>query len=179
LDYCVELGTGLNLSREDLSFLTYSDLEELKLNVSSSEHLSKLIKIRKTDYMITRSIELPSLIQRDADFYCFERLASQPNFVTANKVEAKVQILDSSQEFEVTNKIVMIPQADPGYDWLFGHGIAGLITQFGGANSHMAIRAAEIGLPAAIGVGEKMYEKISKMKQIELDCANQVIRELM
>jgi phosphohistidine swiveling domain-containing protein len=179
LDYCVELGAGLNLSREDLSFLTYSDLEELKLNVPSSKHLSKLIEIRKTDYTITSSIELPSLIQRDADFYCFERLTSQPNFVTANKVDAEVQILDSSQEFEVSNKIVMIPQADPGYDWLFGHGIAGLITQFGGANSHMAIRAAEIGLPAAIGVGEKMYEKISKMKQVELDCANQVIRELM
>jgi len=179
LDYCVELGTELNLSREELSFLTYGDLEELKLNVPSSEHLSKLIDIRKRDYTITSSIELPSLIQRDADFYCFERLTSQPNFVTANKVDAEVQILDSSQEFEITNKIVMIPQADPGYDWLFGHGISGLITQFGGANSHMAIRAAEIGLPAAIGVGEKMYEKVSKMKQVELDCANQVIREVL
>ncbi len=179
LDYCVELGIGLNLPREELSFLTYGDLEDLKLNVPSSEHLSKLIDIRKRDYTITSSIELPSLIQRNADFYCFERLTSQPNFVTANKVDAEVQILDSSQECGITNKIVMIPQADPGYDWLFGHGISGLITQFGGANSHMAIRAAEIGLPAAIGVGEKMYEKVSKMKQVELDCANQVIRELL
>ena len=24
-----------------------------------------------------------------------------------------------------------IPQADPGYDWLFGHGIVGLITKYG------------------------------------------------
>jgi len=179
LDYCVELGAGLNLSREELSFLTYGDLEELKLNVASSEHLSKLIDMRKRDYTITSSIELPSLIQRDADFYCFERFASQPNFVTTNKVVAEVQTLHSSQEFDITNKIVMIPQADPGYDWLFGHSISGLITQFGGANSHMAIRAAEIGLPAAIGVGEKMYERISRMKQLELDCANQVIRELL
>jgi phosphoenolpyruvate-protein kinase (PTS system EI component) len=61
---------------------------------------------------------------------------------------------------------------------LFGHGIAGLITKFGGANSHMAIRSAEIGLPAAIGVGEKLYEKISQMKRVSLDCANHIIREI-
>ena len=30
-------------------------------------------------------------------------------------------------------KIVLIPQADPGYDWLFGHKIAGLITKYGAA----------------------------------------------
>ncbi|NQY42139.1 MAG: hypothetical protein HRT87_02185, partial [Legionellales bacterium] len=71
----------------------------------------------------------------------------------------------------------LIPQADPGYDWLFGQGISGLITKFGGANSHMAIRAGEMNLPAAIGVGEKLYERIMKMDVVELDCANQVIRE--
>ncbi len=64
------------------------------------------------------------------------------------------------------------------YDWLFGQDIAGLITQYGGANSHMAIRAAEIGLPAAIGVGEKLYEEIAKMHQVELDCGNQIIRKI-
>ena len=179
LDYCVTLGLGLNLSREELSFLTCGDLEELKVNVTSSENLSKLIDIRKRDYAATRIIELPSIIQRDTDFYCFERLTYQPNYVTANRVNAEVKILDSSKKADFTNRIVMIPQADPGYDWLFGHGIVGLITQFGGANSHMAIRAAEIDLPAAIGVGEKLYEKVSKMKRIELDCANQVIRELL
>ena len=50
--------------------------------------------------------------------------------------------------------IVCIPGADPGYDWIFSQGIAGLITAFGGANSHMAIRAAELGIPAVIGAGE-------------------------
>jgi hypothetical protein len=43
----------------------------------------------------------------------------------------------------------------------------------------MAIRAAEVGLPAAIGVGEKLYEQIAKMKLIELDCCNQVIKEVL
>ena len=66
-------------------------------------------------------------------------------------------------------KIVAIPNADPGFDWIFSHNIAGLITQYGGANSHMAIRCAELGIPAAIGVGDKIYENL-KEGNIMLDC---------
>ena len=73
---------------------------------------------------------------------------------------------------------MLIQSADPGYDWIFSHGIGGFITMYGGVNSHMAIRAAEINLPAAVGVGEKLYEKIENMRQVELDCANHVIREI-
>ena len=73
---------------------------------------------------------------------------------------------------------MLIPQADPGYDWLLGHNILGLITKYGGANSHMAIRAAETGLAAAIGVGEKLYEPLASAGYVQLDCANQVIRPL-
>ncbi len=178
LDLCIELGTELALSREDLSYLEYYDLEQLKLNAVTKAHLHEEIEMRKRNHAVTCSIELPSLIQRGADFYCFERFTSQPNFVTINKVEASVQRLESDEQVELSDKLVLIPQADPGYDWLFGHGIAGLITQYGGANSHMAIRAAEIGLPAAIGVGEKLYEKIACMRRVELDCANHTIREI-
>jgi glutamine kinase len=78
---------------------------------------------------------------------------------------------------DVSGKIVLVPQADPGYDWLFGRGIVGLVTMYGGANSHMSIRAIEMGLPAAIGVGQKLYERLARMKRIQLDCANRIIKE--
>jgi phosphohistidine swiveling domain-containing protein len=175
---CVDVGAKLDISREDLSYLEYSDLEQLKLNAVSVAQLREQIETRKQSHMVTCSVELPTLIKRDADFYSFERFASQPNFVTINCTEATVQRLDSDDHVDLRGKLVLIPQADPGYDWLFGHGIAGLITKFGGANSHMAIRSAEIGLPAAIGVGEKLYEKISQMKRVSLDCANHIIREI-
>ena len=134
--------------------------------------------MRKQAYATTCAIELPSFIQQNVDMFCFERLTSQPNFVTSSRVEGRIHNLDAHQQESLKNKVVLIPQADPGYDWLFGHGIAGLITQFGGANSHMAIRAAEISLPAAIGVGEKLYEEISTMHLVELDCGNQLIRKI-
>ena len=75
-------------------------------------------------------------------------------------------------------RIVVIPSADPGYDWLFGQGIAGLVTMYGGANSHMAIRAAEFDLPAAIGVGPAMYETLAKANDIHLDPRNQAVRAI-
>ena len=68
------------------------------------------------------------------------------------------------------NKIVLIENADPGFDFLFGLGIKGLITQYGGANSHMAIRCLEENIPACIGIGEKSFDIIKKSKIIELNC---------
>ena len=67
--------------------------------------------------------------------------------------------------------IVTIPSADPGYDWLFSYKIAGLVTAFGGVNSHMAIRAGELNLPAVIGAGETLYEHWSTATQLRIDCA--------
>ena len=50
----------------------------------------------------------------------------------------------------------MIENADPGFDWIFGSKILGLITKYGGVNSHMAIRCAELEIPVAIGCGEQV-----------------------
>ncbi len=178
LDYCIKFGEEHHISREELAFLTFIDIKYLKLNLATLSEVNDLIKMRQKAYATTAVIELPSFIQQNIDLFCFERLASQPNFVTSIRVSGETHCLVTQQAQKLKGKVVLIPQADPGYDWLFGHGIAGLITQFGGANSHMAIRAAEIGLPAAIGVGEKLYEAISRMTMVELDCGNQLIRRI-
>lgn len=78
----------------------------------------------------------------------------------------------------LANAIVAIPSADPGFDWLFSHPIAGLITAYGGANSHMAIRAGELGLPAVIGTGEFLFEKWSRARRLAIDCAAKRVEPL-
>ena len=39
----------------------------------------------------------------------------------------------------------------------------------------MAIRCSEVGIPAAIGCGEIIYEKLILASEIMLDCKNQQI----
>ena len=69
----------------------------------------------------------------------------------------------------------MIDSADPGYDFIFSCQIKGLITKFGGANSHMSIRCSELNIPSAIGVGEKKFRELLAAKKIHLDCQTQKI----
>ena len=51
------------------------------------------------------------------------------------------------------------------FDWIFTFKIKGLITKFGGAASHMAIRCAEFQIPAAIGCGEIIFNELLKQKK--------------
>ena len=175
LDCLSDYGDQNKILREDMSFMTYSDLEALRLNMIDMSMLKKNITQSKRKYDITTAVELPSLISSASDFFCFERHSMLPNFVGVDSVTAAVVNIEHSKD-DLGGKIVLIPQADPGFDWLFGHNIAGLITQYGGANSHMAIRSAEIGLPAAIGVGEKLYESLLSANRLELDCLGQRIK---
>ena len=126
--------------------------------------------------MVTKAIELPSLINTPEHFYCFEHHSSKPNFIGIDKVISEITVIDEATPEQLNGKVVMIPQADPGYDWLFEYNIVGLITMYGGANSHMAIRSAELGIPAAIGVGKKLYDTLETVTKIELDCTGQLIR---
>ena len=68
--------------------------------------------------------------------------------------------------------IVCISSADPGYDWLFSHSIGGLVTAWGGINSHMAIRAGEMGVPAIIGAGDKIFHEFEAAQYVRMDCGS-------
>ena len=97
----------------------------------------------------------------------------KPNYITSNAITAKIISLGEKNESpDLTGKIVLIENADPGYDWIFTKNPAGLITKYGGVASHMAIRCAEIGLPAAIGCGEIIFDYLSTSSKIFLDCKN-------
>lgn len=176
LDLLVDFGQEVNLSRDEVSYLTYHDIEILLTQASYSSVIKKTITARQKLYQVTKIIELPPFISKSSNFYSFERHSSLPNFVGVDRIVADLEKISKQNQLTLKGKVVMIPQADPGYDWLFGLEIAGLITKYGGANSHMAIRSAEIGLPAAIGVGEKVYDSLISAKVIELDCLNHILR---
>jgi phosphoenolpyruvate-protein kinase (PTS system EI component) len=121
---------------------------------------------------------LPGHITDAGDLLCFEQRAAEPNFVTQRAVEGLAVAAGLRPEATVEGCVVLVPSADPGYDWLLARNIRGLITMYGGANSHMAVRAAELQLPAAIGVGELLYDALAPTRAIRLDCASRTITPL-
>ena len=175
LDILENWCTTQNISLNDIKFIEYKDILKYEKD-KDLESLKKIISKNKNKFTYTKLTHLPDLIENQNDFYFFEYKDTQPNFLTNKKIISEVTDNLSSPK-HIINKIVLIENADPGYDWLFSHNIGGIITKYGGANSHMAIRSAEIGIPSAIGVGETLFEKLKSYKIIELNCTNRVIRK--
>ena len=120
---------------------------------------------------------LPPVIVQPKDVYAFQVPASQPNFITL--LTATGPVVDVEQSAEVVDgSIVLIRSADPGWDWILTRGISAFITQYGGANSHMAVRAHQLGLPAVIGAGESLFERCRRAQRLLVDCRNHQITVL-
>jgi hypothetical protein len=173
----IEVGIQYGFSREELA---YSDITVFKeLHVAATDPrdvLSRTIDQGRARYAETLKISLPPLITRPEDVWAFEWPKTAPNFITQKQVTAPVVGCDARER--LVGAIVCIPNADPGFDWLFAYPIAGLITAWGGANSHMAIRAGEIGLPAVIGAGEVLYRRWFAAQRLYLDCAGRRVEML-
>ena len=166
-----EIGKSVGIEKEDCAYMDIHAIR--KLYVSTQDiRTTMLHSIRqgKSAYEMTKAITLPPLLAEPEEVMGFYYPDSEPNFITSCKVEGKVYLLDETVDAEeMEGKILLIPSADPGFDWIFSHGIKGFITMYGGANSHMAIRAGELGIPAAVGVGTKAFEEYKKADVVELN----------
>ena len=114
--------------------------------------------------------------------FLFEQITKSGNFITEKSITTKKYFLKNLNEkniFKICNgKIIFVENADPGYDFLFNFNISGLVTKYGGANSHMAIRCSELNIPAVIGVGEKKFEELQEYQIIEINCLTKNIKGL-
>ena len=174
LDIISDMGKELGFTREDLSFLDFNSLKTAHLSAPTIDsYFLNVIKQNRDEYEICKSLWLPPLIKTAQDVYVFEINESVINFIGQDCVEADTCNLSTQKNIEGT--IVLIEHADPGFDWIFTENIQGLITAYGGANSHMAVRASEFGLPCAIGVGQKKFNELISSRRIRLDCGNKLI----
>jgi len=165
-----EYGNIFNIMPEDLSYCDLQSFKDIHMSaIDPKEALMKSIAQGKSSYSQTLKTSLPPLISSPKDVWGFEWKKTSPNFITNKKITAPVTLCDTDKK--LNGLIVCIPNADPGFDWLFSCKIAGLITAWGGANSHMAIRAGELGLPSVIGAGEFLYCKWSSASLLYIDCA--------
>lgn len=164
-----DIGRQHGLSAQDCSYASIRFiLSAYASSASPGELLKASIEEGRRAYRVTQAMHLPPLVALPRDVWSFHLPASQPNFITLKKAAGAVAPPNGGRR-ALRGAIVAIPNADPGYDWIFSCGIAGLITMYGGANSHMAIRAGEVGVPAVIGAGQALYDLWSRAKALEID----------
>ena len=175
-----KLGKEYNISEEECAYANIDIISKLYASsMNCKDLMMESIAKGKEKYRITKCITLPPLIFESKDVYCFYCMKVQPNYITLKQTMGEVyEIKSESQEYDLIDKIVIMESADPGYDWIFSHKILGFITKYGGANSHMAIRANELQIPAVIGTGEQLYENIRKAKIIQVDAAGRKVNIL-
>ena len=165
--YNISENNGANLDFKIFNEI-YSELKLLPIKdmiINNIEH-------NKNNYKINCKLNLPQLIVDSKEIFEFEYINTKPTFITSKKLQKNIISIDSnSLNVEgIKDKIVCVSNADPGWEWLFSRDIAGLITCYGGMNSHMAIRCQELSLPAVIGCGPEKFNKYNKSEVVEIDC---------
>ena len=78
----------------------------------------KLITKRRRLNHDSRLILLPEVILSGASVDVIPVYEARPNFITAKTVEGEVVLLDEEPDADITGKIVVVPKADPGYEWI-------------------------------------------------------------
>ena len=153
-----------------------SEVEEK--NISDRE-LFKLLDFEYNDMnTYNQKIEdtlMPDVITSSDDFYAYAEMNKDGNYIGQGTVSGEILFLDGTENNRnnLDNKIIVIPAADPGWDWIFNYKIKSLITEFGGPNSHMAIRCAEHNIPAILGIGEKNFSAILNSNNLVVDFSNE------
>ena len=154
-------------------------LNEVSEKNTSDRELFDLLDIEfneeNTSDMRLKNVLMPDLITSNEDFYFYEEMSKNGNYIGQGTVIGDVLLIDNeaNRPNNLENKIVVIPAADPGWDWIFNYKIKSLVTKYGGPNSHMAIRCAEHNIPAILGVGENNFTVISNSKSLEIDFSNE------
>jgi len=174
-----KLGSLHGIPREDVAFLDVRSLLRWDTTVAVDNLANTLrgeIDSNKRNYQYAQACKLPDVILDASDIFYYHQIHSKPNFVTKQRVIAEAVCLDDYKSQVIRGKIVMIERSDPGFDWIFTNNIAGVVTMYGGANSHMAIRCAEFNIPAAIGCGVAIYSSLTKEKMVEIDCIGEIVR---
>ena len=178
LELIAESSSELGFFRDDVSYLqirtilsSYKKFSKNNLKLLLKKQISK----NKSKFQINTKITLPSIISSERDFEIIQYHIAKPNFITEKTITEKIINLDISKSTDLENKIILLEHADPGYDWIFAKNPLGLITKYGGVASHMSIRCSEVGLPASIGCGEIIYEKLLNASKVMLDCKNHQI----
>ena len=123
LENLVAFGACYGLSREDIAETTINEILALSNYSHDAKQIKDIYKLKikkqKRKRLLASRIQLPNLITKEMDLDFFIVGSEVPNFIGSVSVISEcVAISDrESMGLDTENKVVLIPQADPGYDW--------------------------------------------------------------
>lgn len=183
LSEIVYWGESHGLSRDDISYLDWPKIVSCLSHPIMDDvdrHFLEIAEKARRGLAAAHAFRLGHIVFGVRDIYVATLNRSVPNFVGTGSASGPVVQLEANTPTNINIKglIVCIENADPGFDWIFTKAPGALVTRFGGANSHMAVRCAELGLPAAIGCGDQIYQRIVQSRSVELNCSEKLLRPL-
>ena len=176
LELLAQAGEKMGFTRKELALLDINYI--FKLNQEKDAHKltagwKELIKKKEQERAVQEKLILPPLIFSESDLEIIQPYSAKPNFITQKLIEANavnINTIKDQPASSLEGSIIIMENGDPGYDWIFTRNIAGLITKYGGVASHMSIRCAEFGIPAAIGCGELIFNQVKNAEKVLLNC---------
>jgi phosphohistidine swiveling domain-containing protein len=168
LERIAELGAQAGLDRDTLGWLT---LGELELPTAVQRARADAARER---HRIDALLRLPPVLDPAASLDIVAIDAGTPTFIGDGRVVARLVRVDASTSPAAVphGAALAIESADPGFDWIFTRAPAALITAYGGPNSHMAIRCAELRVPAVLGLGVERWRRIAAADGVVVDTAS-------
>jgi len=178
----ISLGKEVNISRKDLEYLSIKNLINFYNNLNTKKlkrMLNEEIQTNKNEEKVLNLLKMPDFLSSINDLYIQKDKTRVANYITDNIITGNLVEINKIKNFnKLDNKIVLLKNADPGYDFIFSRKLKGLITCYGGANSHMSIRCLELDIPAIIGVGSKTYNEILNSNSIEINCKQNYFQKI-
>ena len=174
LEKIKQFSRNLKISLFDMEYLTIKEI--ISAQKFPKNKIMNKISLNKKRQLLNKKVQLPEIILEKENAYIGASVVSTPNFVTDQNVTSEVIYISKISKKILDNKIILLEKADPGFDYIFSFKIRGLITKYGGANSHMTIRCNELNIPAAIGCGKTLFSKLKLSNKVNLNCKNFLIK---
>jgi glutamine kinase len=183
LEHLAAFGKSVKVQRQQLASIPIDILlqaaQDRTLNSRKASTFFQLVIDQNAAQREANSlISLPPFVSSPSDLLVITYPQNQPTFTTKQRVEGKMVLVSTlypAHKQAIRDVIVLLEQADPGFDWIFAHGPKGLVTKYGGAGSHMTVRCGALGLPAAIGCGEVIFERLLGARVVQLNCKDGIV----
>ena len=119
----INLSNEIKIPREDLEYLSiknlinyYSNLNSKKLKLMLIDEIAK----NKKEEKILNLLNMPDFLTDIRDLYIQKDNVKVANYVTENLISGNVLEVKNVKDYsKLDNKIVLLKNADPGYDFIF------------------------------------------------------------